>query len=133
MRKSATDVMQEAMVAAIIDAVIALKDSAKGVPNTLLREINAIHANTTFADLPPALQAAILASVRAGFHRLLKEGYSVAPAASEPPMARPIPGRQGAADGRHVRREVKRGPGTGHRRDGPKRPRPGGKPGPRKS
>jgi hypothetical protein len=84
MPKSATDVMQEAMLAAVVDAIIALKDASKGVPNTLLRDLNAIHANTSFADLPPVLQSAIAASVRSGFNRFLKEGYSVAPGAGTP-------------------------------------------------
>jgi hypothetical protein len=85
MPKSATDVMQEAMLAAIVDAIVALKDASKGVPNALLRELNAVHANTTFADLPAPLQSAITANVRASFNRFLKEGYSVSPGTALPP------------------------------------------------
>lgn len=77
MAKSATDVMQEIIFSAVIDSITALKAGSKGLPNTLLRDLNAIHANTTFADLPKDLQASIGASVRAAFARLLKEGYSV--------------------------------------------------------
>jgi len=77
MIKSATDVMQEIIFSAVLDAIAALKAGSKGLPNTLLRDLNAIHANTTYADLPPELQSAISASVRAAFSRLLKEGYSV--------------------------------------------------------
>nr|WP_157217116.1 hypothetical protein [Sphingomonas formosensis] len=69
--------MQEIMFSAVMDSIAALKTASKGLPNTLLRDLNAIHANTTFADLPPELQAAITASVRAAFSRLLKEGYSI--------------------------------------------------------
>ena len=131
MRKSATDVVQEAMLAAVVDAVIALKNSAKGVPNILLRDLNAIHANTTFADLPPALQAAITASVRAGFHRLLKEGYSVSSGAAEPSPLRPGVGRHGPAQGLRTDNDKRGGLRKAPRTEGPKRPRPGGRPGPK--
>jgi hypothetical protein len=79
MSKSATDVMQEIIVSAVLDAIAALKAASKGLPNTLLRDVNAMHANTTFGDLPKELQDAIGANVRAAFTRLLKEGYAVAP------------------------------------------------------
>jgi hypothetical protein len=52
MTKSATDVMQEIMFSAVVDSILALKTAAKGVPNALLRDINSLHPNTTFADLP---------------------------------------------------------------------------------
>ena len=74
MSKSATDVMQEILVSAVLDSFLALKAASKGLPNSLLRDLNAIHANTTFADLPEEVQKAVSASVRAGFSRLLKEG-----------------------------------------------------------
>ena len=115
MPKSATEVMQEVLLAAVIDGIVALKDAARGVPNTLLRDLNSVHANTTFADLPPALQAAITANVRAGFNRLLKEGYSVSTGtAPERPQVRP-PARSG---------DFHRKPG----RSGPPKSGPGGKP-----
>ena len=79
MTKSATEVMHDIVYAAVIDAVAALKTASKGLPNTLLRDLNAIHANSTFADLPPELKAAIDESVRSAFTRLLKEGFAVAP------------------------------------------------------
>lgn len=112
MRKSATEVMQEILLAAVVDAVVALRDASKGVPNTLLRDLNAIHANTTFADLPPALQAALTASVRGGFNRLLKEGYSVSEA--------------GAAQPPRPQTDVRRPPSPGHRPNRPSRGRPDG-------
>ena len=77
MTKSATEVMHDIIFSAVADSVDALKRASKGMPNTLLRDINAIHPNAAFADLPPELQAAITASVRSAFNRLLKEGYSV--------------------------------------------------------
>ncbi len=77
MTKSATDLMQEIIFSAVSDSLESLKISSKGMPNTLLRDINSIHRNSTFADLPKELQAAITASVRSAFNRLLKEGYSI--------------------------------------------------------
>ncbi|MFL6863275.1 MAG: hypothetical protein ACJ8DZ_09765, partial [Allosphingosinicella sp.] len=88
MSRAAAEVMQDVVYAAVVDAVLALKAASKGLPNNLLRDLNAIHANVTFADLPPELQAAIQASVRAAFTKLLKEGYSVAPAGTAPPPRR---------------------------------------------
>jgi hypothetical protein len=115
MTRSATDVMQEIIFAAVVDSLGALKSASKGVPNTLLRDIGAIHANSTFADLPKELQATITASVRSAFNRLLKEGYSVAPrdAAPAPRQAQAPPPRGGPPRG---------GPPRGNRR-----PPPGGK------
>ncbi len=91
MSKSATDVMQDIVFSAVIDSIGALKAASKGVPNTLLRDLNSVHANTTLADLPPELQAAIATNVRAAFTRLLKEGYNVAPAGSTAPRTPPPP------------------------------------------
>lgn len=93
MTKSATDVMQEIIFAAVVDSLDALKSASKGVPNTLLRDIGAIHTNSTFSDLPKELQGTITASVRGAFNRLLKEGYSVAPRDSAPAL-RQSPGGQ---------------------------------------
>lgn len=114
MTKSATDVMQEVLFAAVVDAIAAMKAASKGVPNTLLRDLNSIHANTAAADLPAELQASLQASVRAAFTKLLKDGYSVAPTGSVAPQPR------SAAP---VRREG----GHGHApRSGGSGPRPGG-------
>jgi hypothetical protein len=123
MKKSATDVMQEILSAAVLDAVAALKAASRGVPNNLLRDIGAIHANTTLADLPAELQAAISANVRAAFARLLKEGYSVSPGQAPPQRDTRPPRPSGPPGG-------PRGPQRRHppHRDGPRRegPRPGG-------
>lgn len=98
MKKSATDVMEEIVFSAVIDAIGALKLASKGMPNTLLRDLGAVHPNTTLGDLPKELQAAIAESVRSAFGRLRKAGYTVAnselAAPSAPPRApRPGPGR----------------------------------------
>ena len=108
MNKSATDVMQEILVSALLDSVAALKTTSKGLPNTLLRDINAIHANTTLADMPKELQDAIAANVRAAFTRLLKEGYAVAPRDAAPRPAPPPHRREPRPD-----RMPPRGPGRG--------------------
>jgi hypothetical protein len=98
MTKSATDVMHEIIYSAVLDSIASLKAASKGLPNTLLRDLNAIHANTTFADLPAELQSAITASVRAAFTRLLKEGYSVSNAPPPPQRAAAIPRREPMRD-----------------------------------
>lgn len=133
MTKSATDVMQEVLFAAILDSLAALKAASKGVPNNMLRDLNALHANTTFADLPKELQGSIAASVRAAFTRLLKEGYAVssAQAAPAPPPRDRVPRRE---PGRFDRN--RRGPpprdGNGAKGAPGGRGRPGGKPKPRR-
>ena len=123
MTKSATDVMQEIIFSAVLDSIAALKASSKGLPNNLLRDLNAIHANTTLADTPEELQAAISASVRAAFTRLLKEGYSVSPGKPAPSAPRHAPGVPVERGGRPPRGGGPRGPaGPGVPRGG----RPGG-------
>ncbi|HEY0413005.1 MAG TPA: hypothetical protein VGD66_07680 [Allosphingosinicella sp.] len=112
MTRSATDVMQDILFAAVVDAVVAMKAASKGVPNTLLRDLNAIHANTAVADLPEALQAAVAASVRAAFTRLLREGYSVSPGRPAPAAQAPRPD------------STRRPPRPAPRGDGPRPPRP---------
>jgi len=95
MPKSATDIMQEIVVSAVLDGVDALKAASKGLPNNLLRDINAMHANATLADLPAEVQRAIAASVQGAFVRLRKEGYAVAPADSVRPAGPPRSGPPG--------------------------------------
>jgi hypothetical protein len=121
MKKSATDLMQEILFSAVIDALDAMKARAKGVPNNLLRDLNALHANTAFADLPPELQAAVGASVRGAFAKLLKEGYSVSP-------GQPAPQRPAPAEGVRVDRRERRPPPRHGDAPGPRGPRrgPGG-------
>jgi hypothetical protein len=113
MIRSATDVMQDVIFSAVLDAVMALKDASKGLPNTLLRDLNTLHANTSFNDLPPEMQRAIGNSVRAAFTRLLKEGYSVSPGKPEPnPAVRRNSGPAGGprpSGGPHARSGDKRG------------------------
>ena len=129
MPKAATDVMQSIIFSAVADAFDALKAASKGVPNTMLRDIQAVHRNATFADLPRDLQDAINASVRSAFTQLLKEGYAVAP--SQGHGSRPIdrvPERErrerpSRPDDRRGPRGPRRGPGGGN--GGGK---PGGKP-----
>jgi hypothetical protein len=135
MTRAATDIMQDILFAAVVDAIGALKTASKGVPNTLLRDIQSLHPNTTFADLPKELQAALSASVRSSFQKLLKEGYSVAPTSTAPQRsASPIPNR-GFDRSRDSRgrtpggRDRPRGDRPGGGRPGGGRPGGGGKPG----
>ncbi|MDV3456886.1 hypothetical protein RZN05_07825 [Sphingomonas sp. HF-S4] len=129
MAKSATDLMQEILFSTVLDSIVALKGASNGLPNLLVREVNSIHPNTTLADLPKDMQAAIAANVRSAFAKLLKEGYSVAPQGAEPRRASPA----GAAPVHRPRggggeRRPPRGGGQGPKRGpgglGSKPPRP---------
>ncbi len=134
--------MQSIVFSAILDAVQALKKASGGLPNQLLRDVQAIHPNVTFSDLPKELQDAIVESTRTAFTQLLKEGYAVGPREqmrqSRPmdrvperdrrPSPRPATGvRRG---GRPPRDPNGRGPGGPPAPGGPTRPRrkPKGKP-----
>ena len=121
MQRAASDVMQSVIFSAVIDALEAMKAASGGVPNNMLRDLQSIHRNTTFADLPKPVQDSIGQSVRAAFTQLLKEGYAVGPREAiqqSRPMDR-VPERQRSGPG--DRRGPPRGPGRG--------PRPGGRPG----
>jgi hypothetical protein len=104
--------MQSILFSAVLDGIAALKKGSGGLPNKLLRDVQAIHANVTFADLPKELQAAIAESTRAAFTQLLKEGYAVGPR-QQMQQSRPID-RVPERD----RRGPPRGPAQGHRRGG---------------
>ena len=117
MQRAANDVMQSIIFSAVLDGLAALKRASGGLPNQLLRDVQAIHANVTFADLPKELQDQIAESTRTAFTALLKEGYAVGPR-QQMQQSRPIdrvPERQ---------RPDRRGPPHGHRRGG--RPPKGG-------
>ena len=138
MPRAANDVMQSVIFSAILDALAALKRASGGLPNQLVRDVQAIHPNVTFADLPKELQDAIVETTRAAFTQLLKDGYAVGPRqalAQSRPMDRvPERDRRGPPGERRPRRSGGpprdpngRGPaGPG----GPNRPRrkPKGKP-----
>jgi hypothetical protein len=120
MQRAANDVMQSILFSAIIDAVAALKRASGGLPNQLLRDVQAIHPNVTFADLPKQLQDSIVESTRAAFTQLLKEGYAVGPRQqiqASRPMDR-VPERD--------RRGPPRGPGGPPVRRGGRPPKGGG-------
>jgi hypothetical protein len=78
MSKAAIDVMQEIIFFSLVDTISAMQSASKGVPNILMREVNAINANATFSDLSKEAQTAITNSARQAFNRLRKEGYEVA-------------------------------------------------------
>jgi hypothetical protein len=115
MARAANDVMQAIIFSAVLDGIAALKRASGGLPNQLLRDIQAIHPNVTFADLPKELQDQIAESTRAAFTQLLKDGYAVGPRQQmqqSRPMDR-VPERQRTTD--------RRGPPRG-----PRPPRPDG-------
>jgi len=116
MPRAATDVMQSVLFSAVLEAIAALKSASGGLQNNLLRDVQAIHPNVTFADLPKALQDSITSSVRAAFTQLLKEGYAVAPRDAAPPLRRPPP--------RHDAGGPRRGPGGAPERRQPRGDRP---------
>jgi hypothetical protein len=119
MARSATDIVQDVINAAVVDAIVALKEASQGLPNALMRDLASIHANTAFGDLPPAIQRAVAASVRNTFSQLQKDGYVIAEAKSVLPSApRPAPRNAGRTD-----RTPRRGP---PKPDGPRRPPAGG-------
>jgi hypothetical protein len=137
MQRAANDVMQSIIFSAVLDGLAALKRASGGLPNQLLRDVQAIHPNVTFADLPKELQDQIAETTRSAFTQLLKEGYAVGPRQQMQqtrPMDR-VPERQRPNDRRGPPRGPRRGPPSGEGGDrprgpgGPSRPRkPKGKP-----
>jgi hypothetical protein len=131
--------MQSIIFSAVLDGIAALKRASGGLPNQLLRDVQAIHPNVTFADLPKELQDQIAETTRAAFTQLLKEGYAVGPR-QQMQAARPmdrVPERQRPTDRRGPPRGPRRGAPSGEGPDrgprgpgGPSRPRkpPKGKP-----
>lgn len=122
MTKSATDLVQDAINAAVVDAIVALKNASQGLPNALLRDINAIHANTAFADLPDAVRQVVSNSTRDLFGRLRTGGYVVADSKAVAP-ARPAPTPDRSRDRPRSGPRPGGGQRPGPRPDGP---RPGG-------
>lgn len=126
--------MQSIIFSAILEGVAALKRASGGLPNQLLRDVQAIHPNVTFADLPRELQEQISESTRAAFTQLLKEGYAVGPR-QQIQQTRPLdrvperdrrgPPRGPSQGHRHGSRPPKDG-GTDDRPNGPGGGRPGG-------
>ena len=118
MPKAAADVVRSVLFSAVIDAIEALRAASKGLPNNMLRDLQSIHRNTAFEDLPKEVQDSIAKSVHSAFGELLKEGYAVGPRAAvqqSRPMDRvPERERRGPND--------RRGPPRGHRPRGPGKP-----------
>ena len=128
MPRAANDVMQSIIFSAILDALAALKRASGGLPNQLLRDVQAIHPNVTFADLPKELQDAIAESTRAAFTAAAEGRLCRRPAPADP-------GRRGRwtacpSANVHGRRGPPRGPprvpGGEAVRRGRARPRGGG-------
>ena len=130
MPKAAADVVRSILHSAVIDAIEALRAASKGLPNTMLRDLQSIHRNTAFEDLPKEVQDSIALGVRAAFNELSKEGYAVGPRAAvqqSRPMDR-VPERTRHGSGHPDRRGPPRGPRRGPPGGGPGK----GPPGPRK-
>ena len=137
MQRAASDVMQSIIFSAVVEAMEAMKAASKGVPNQMLRDLQTVHPNAAFADLPKALQDSIAQSVRSAFTQLLKEGYAVGPRSEvqSRPMDR-VPERQRSAPGDRRRPDDRRTVRSNPGRRGPDRPgggpgkgpRPGGAP-----
>jgi hypothetical protein len=128
--------MQSIIFSAVLEGLAALKRASGGLPNQLLRDVQAIHPNVTFGDLPKELQDQIVETTRSAFTQLLKEGYAVGPRQQmqqSRPMDR-VPERRGPgpSDRRGPPRGPRRGPPSGG--SNPDKPRggPGGPSRPRK-
>jgi hypothetical protein len=120
MQRAANDVMQSILFSAVLDGIAALKRASGGLPNQLLRDVQAIHPNVTFADLPKELRDQLAESTRAAFTAFLREGYAVGPRQqmqATRPMDR-VPDRQRPNDRRGPPRGPRRGPPSG---EGPSR------------
>lgn len=126
--KSATDVMSDVIFSAVLDALEGFKAASKGVPNALVRDVGAVHRNTTPADLPAEVRQAIEESVRQAFGRLRREGYAVAAADAARGAQPPRPPGGSPSEPRRPRAapvvETRRRPPTGPRggKGPPKRP-----------
>jgi len=119
MQRAANDVMQSVLFSAILEGLAALKRASGGLPNQLLRDVQAIHPNVTFADLPKELQDSIAESTRSAFTQLLKEGYAVAADGSRTgtrPSRASAGARRSAGPARRPSAEGRRGRHAGWRR-----------------
>ena len=128
MPRAANDVMQSILFSAVLEGIAALKRASGGLPNQLLRDVQAIHPNVTFADLPKALQDQLIESTRGAFTLLLKEGYAVGPR-QQMQATRPldrVPERQHRGPGSPDRRGPPRGPRRPEGNRGPNDKGPGG-------
>lgn len=117
--KAAADVVRAILFSAVIEAIEALRAASRGLPNNMLRDLQSIHRNTAFEDLPKEVQDSIAAGVRSAFNELTKEGYAVGPRTAIQ-QSRPID---------RVPERPRHGPGHPDRRGPPRGPRrsPGGK------
>ena len=51
MEKSATDIMQDAIVASVLDAIVAWKVASGGLANVLARDLGAVHPRLSLGSL----------------------------------------------------------------------------------
>ena len=110
MQRAATDVMQSIIFSAVLDGLAALKRASGGLPNQLLRDVQAIHPNVTFADLPKELQDQIAESTRAAVHPAPEGRLCGRPAPADAAVAADGPGSGTPATDPGDRRGPPRGP-----------------------
>lgn len=77
MKKSATQVVQDALFATLCDAVLAFRENAGGMPNALARDLASVNSNATMDTIPESVQKAIRANTHELFKRLTREGYEI--------------------------------------------------------
>lgn len=76
-RDSASEVLRAAIFSAFCAGIEAYRQNAGGLPNVLVRDLAAIHGNTSFSDLPEGVQKALRESTDQAFRKLLQSGYTV--------------------------------------------------------
>ena len=97
MQRAANDVMQSIIFSAMLDGIAALKRASGGLPNQLLRDVQAIHPNVTFADLPKELQDADRREHARGVHAAAEGRLCRRPAPADAAVAADGPGARAPA------------------------------------
>ncbi len=77
--KTVNDIIHEALFQSLCDTIEAYRVESAGIPNTMLRDLAKLHANTVVDDLPEGVQKVLRTSVSDALRRLQREGYVVAP------------------------------------------------------
>ena len=126
MQRAATEVMQSIIFSAVIDALDALKAASGGVPNQMLRDVQAMHRNATFADLPKELAGCDRPERPRRLHPALEGGLCGRPA---PAMQQSRPMDRVPERDRRGRRRIADGPRAARApRPAPEGDGPGGGP-----
>ena len=75
---SSRELMQQIVVRSVIEAVQGMK-AANANDNTLLRELKALHGNTTMEDLPDHLKKLVNELTQSMFGYMNRNGYVLVP------------------------------------------------------